>query len=1126
MTDFTPTDCTSSPALNKIACDGNTVIDEIPADTSVDPPVITDPEDVDEGIDPPTDPGTDIPHDPPTQTLAAEVNFFAIGEIVDSPNQFSVTLCDPDDPGMMAGTGVIFDNTTWDWGSAKIKVGNLMVSEDGLNCWHLNQQSSSGQYDMILVHWDMTNPSVPVKSYEKNIHTELGGIGTGNDRIECFSSCFYSDITKRIYIAYHFIDQLKNGLAIYDVSNPTSVPVLISKTNLPDWGSSHRIFGLEVSHDESYVFVGGYNSTVSPVIHSASVSADGVTVTYQSTLLLSGGTPAGIRLRRLNAATLLVTAAPTTHRYLYSIDITTPTLLTIRDTLDLGAINVSAEPGSIAISTDNTRAYIHISTNGSGAAIAVCDVTDRDNLVLLSSNYNLDSIVINDYYGDRLHYVESDRDLDPYLIALTSGASIQSIDVSSDLALTLIDTGGSPEDADNIGCARGPKTFRMGSEVGGGTAPIPVDANLAVVSGTKTPFGVAVICGLDDYENPTADVTVRETDLFDTVGLGPYSIFTHSGRLAILNDGVLKLYTNGSTFALAGTLSSSSLANARGLVASKIDEKLWTMVENSIVEIDVSTPAAPSITSVTNIGPSYFNDDIGGQKVLGVTDNYIIIEHDGPGLVSQTTHLRTGWTRPLELINCKAITIDSTYAYVWNDYGGGGFAVFKYGVDTMDFVGYLDVGSREGYKVKLLKSGNYVYCLFSLSTASVPGLLVIDISDPTSPTIADTYDVEGVAIGSVSASELVIFGSTLVRLNITVPTAVSVTASLVTGRNITSGAIVNGKAVAFDSNKNAIGYSLGSPIVEQSTVSLLAVGNLEAYGVTYAGKDYVVVGQNTPTSSIPAVMVVNATTIGSISIASQVAKPFGQQYSWAFNPTTQLGFYGGQVIDFHFFSAPIFITETYNPDTELSRDRRFAMTMTGSTVVVGRHSDIGGILVIDISTISSPTTTRSLGDRSVSKRVGEGRIYHIRGTDTGVAVGFSPPRICKVLTTNGEPRIGSYTSLPLQGVSFGGAALDDSGSYLFFAYANTGIGTSDWGIRVYDVSDPSSAVLLSNYSVARGIYGVKVSGTSRKVIFLYKNAAELPVLAIVDFTDLYNPVLLGEVIVYEAKLNNLSLETY
>jgi len=1121
MTDFTPIVCDTSPTYTKLSCDGDQTLVTVPPVTPTQPPTVSDPNDVPSGIDPPVNPSTPAPHDPPAVDPGPTVGFFVSGELLDSPNQFAVTLCDPSDPGQLSA-GVDYSNTSWLTGS-NARVSNLMVSEDALNCWHLSYTTVLSSGYLVLAHWDMTDPVAPVKSYEYNIFTEIGGV-PGLGRI--LTNAFYSDNTQRIYITYHITDGSKNGVAIYDVSNVTANPTLISNTVLAAWGTFHDIFGIELSYDEAFIFTGALNSGgTKPCVHAASISADGLTVTHVGTVDLGvTGSPLIVHLRRVDPNNLLVTDYASSGKALSSIDISTPASMSVRDTLFFPAeVDASTVPGNIAISSDNTRAYVYLSTNGTGPAIGVVDISDLDNLTLLS-NYLLYAGIAVVKQGDVIHYVESDRALSPYLISMIGA---QSIDVSNDLALAKIDDGAFPNQAENIGCPKGPKSFRFGSDVLTAINPTPVDANLAVVSGSSGSYGIAAIVGLDDYTTPTLPVVVRETALYNS-GMGPYVAFTYDGHIALLGATTLQIYATGAAFALVGTLVSSSFSGATGLIASKRTDTLWVTVGNTLIEIDITDPTTPTISSSADIGPSYYDGVAGDATIYGLTDAAgLIIEQDGPGLVAQADGLRSGWTRPIELVNCKKICLDATYAYVWNDYNGGGLAVFKYGVATLDFVGYYHNGTRSDSPSAIVKNGNFVYVLHSTDSASAKGLTIVDVTTPSSPSLEAEYSpgTGGGALAVASSTEVVIIGRTITRLNVTTPASPTVTASLATGRILLAGAISNGKLVAFDNSKHAISYSLGASIVEEDILTIISNGDREAFGFSVAGLDYVVVGHSNPSSSQPVLTVINVTTVGAITEASHLNSP-GTNDAWGFDTTTRKGVVPGYGVDLTNPNAPLRITPAYNPSQEYTRSVGCA-AMTGSTLVVGRLNSVGGIAVADASDLSNIVDVRGLGDLSVSKRVRPGKLYHIRGTNNGIAIGYNPFRICAALVTNGEPRIGAFTNMSPPSIIFGGAALEDSGNYLFVAYRNSGLGVSDWGVRVFDVSTPSAVpAALSAYMTQREITSIHVSGTSYVVLITYKSMTGTPMLAIIDFSDLYSPVLLGEIEAYATVLTNQGMEIY
>jgi hypothetical protein len=393
------------------------------------------------------------------------VEFLVAGEVYDSPNQVTVATVDPDNPGQGADPAATsYDNSTWT---------NTTNTSGG------NGTTIPG----ILVCLNTSDPESVSIVYEYNIYPDTYAaegsagteqaitIGSGTDRYDTYG-LFYSDATDRLYIPVHAIDNQNHGIMIYDVSTPASTPTLLLSDKFNTSGQQNRIQGIRLDSTERYVYMGDWGN-VSPVtaaVHVMRISADGKDLTdYYERFALSATGVAdveGVHMQVIDDTKLAVTAAANAGAngaYFYILDTSSPsTGLSVTGTLELdAAASLSiCKPCGIAINPDNDTAWVYVADDGTGVGVLKLDISTPATPAY-SSKQNLDTVA-DPALGEPIGYVANDRGGADYLVCMTAGTVIKTLNPST---LATIDEVATAEDCETIGFAGGPTSPRQGSVI-------------------------------------------------------------------------------------------------------------------------------------------------------------------------------------------------------------------------------------------------------------------------------------------------------------------------------------------------------------------------------------------------------------------------------------------------------------------------------------------------------------------------------------------------------------------------------------------------------------------------------------------------------------------------------------
>ncbi len=376
-------------------------------------------------------------------------------------------------------------------------------------------------------------------------------------------------------------------------------------------------------------------------------------------------------------------------------------------------------------------------------------------------------------------------------------------------------------------------------------------------------------------------------------------------------------------------------------------------------------------------------------------------------------------------------------------------------------------------------SGNYAYV-----ASHENGLMIVNITDPSSPTLVGSY-------GTGTAEDVAVSGnyayvadgeSGLIIIDVNNP-ATSTPAGSYDTAGYAKGVAVSGNyAYIADDDSGFVILDITNPAVPTLTGSYDTAGNAENVAVSgnYAyvadgSSGLMIVDITNPSSPTPA---------GSYGIngeASDVAISGNYAY------VTDHGYWNGLVI-----------VDITDPSSPTLSDIYYTYSSTHGVAVSGIYAYIAynnfegdsGLMIVDISDPSSASFAGSYDIRGEALRVA------VSGNYVYVATGRSDHILVSILNV-------TYPSAPTLAGSYylfadNGIGITVSGNYAY-------IGQGFPGLAILDISDPSAPTLVGSY----GEYGPLNYTTFVAVSGSYAYVPQGSGLSILDISDPSSPTLVG-----------------
>ncbi len=1044
----------------------------------------------------------------------------------------------------------------------------VVQSKDGNDAWFVSKNRDE------LIHYD-TSPFHPLPAIEtyRYLHIDDWDGDVPLPTVLAQRGIFYSDKKNRLYICGNPSGPgfgTTTGLLVYDCGADLDVaPTLISAFR----PSTSFIFfhGFEFSDDELFVYCIDVRS-----IRAYALSADALILTSISSLdpwSVAGDAASEFRMRKASDNIIWITRNNSgLLQELVCVDVSNPAVMVTRGSLTFTLPNQKI--GGLALNIDNTRAYLKLASTGAapfGQAFAIVNIEDIDNPILV----HVEQIpgTVDNFDGLQLvDFIQDDLVGNGYLV-VSSDRALAAYDVQTDeLDPTVISSNTvGANDTGGIGSPQGPNAFRaiIG---GGGGIPGPLSANIIAITTNISLQGVVMLVGLDDLTAPTFDAYIQAKLLRGQDG--PFVEFFSSGaRLAILGEpnGSLFIYETGSQFVKQAELTDPALKWCKGLVRSADSTKLFTLNQfQELVEIDVTDSENPAVTSTTFIGPPQVIGSGRGSVQGRLDDATIIADVDGFALIDEATAARLGNTLPIELYGPKALVMDAQYAYCFNEGRFQGLTIVDHTIAKLPIVGKVEVSSiPEGsiFSNAMVKSGDFVFMAVNGRFAADVGfgagntVNVVDVSAPALPLHVAGFQTQGVPIGIAlnGPTELVVVtikaGSGPVgrieRWDITAPAAPVLTSSLVHGRSPRGCGVVNGKLIVVDINTDdVVGYSLGSPPVEESVVAVPgnAPSSAECHGFVSGGdKMGVLISRVGPGSGQNGdILVIDVSNIAAIAISGGPLDVAGTD-AWSLDPATLEGITAGRNNSNSFFG--IDLTAPAAPTRgDLFGLKGYGTGIFGSTAIIGRDVFEGGLIKLDVSDISAPVVSSDIpfqytGKRDVRKygrNTTNLKIMPIIGT-TNVIVCQDTPTFRIILvdcSDKANPRAVSFSEPAGGGLdNQGAAAINFAGTRLYVGRKTSFQAAKDWRIEVYDISDVASVpAALGTVVLGREIRGLQVQGATENIFVCHGEKTgspglvfgftHIPKVSVYNWTDAANPSLLGEVELGETPFTPRDMEQF
>jgi hypothetical protein len=421
-----------------------------------------------------------------------------------------------------------------------------------------------------------------------------------------------------------------------------------------------------------------------------------------------------------------------------------------------------------------------------------------------------------------------------------------------------------------------------------------------------------------------------------------------------------------------------------------------------------------------------------------------------------------GWYDTADL--ACGVAISGDYAYV-ADYGNGLVVVDISDPTTPIFAGsYNTAGWARGVAI----SGDHAYVADEAN-----GLVVVDISDPSMPTLAGSYNTDGYAIGvAISGDHAYVADDVngLVVVDISDPTTPTL-AGWYNTAGLAYGVAVSGDhAYVADHGNGLVVVDISDPTMPTFAGRYDTAG--DAYGIAVSGDHAYVADYDNGLVVVDISDPMMPTLAGSYDTAGDA---FGVAISGDHACVADKA-YGLVLVDISDPTTPTF-AGGYNTD-----GLAYGIAVSGDHAYVADGAN--GLVVVDIGYPSAPTLAGSYNTAGSAWGVAiSGDHAYVADEDNGlVVVDISDP------TT--PTFVGSYnTAGSARGVAVSGdhAYVADHGN----------------GLVVVDISDPTTPTLAGWYDTAGSAYGVAISGDYAYV------TDEANGLVVVDISDPTTPTLAG-----------------
>ncbi|MBD2270993.1 cadherin domain-containing protein, partial [Anabaena sp. FACHB-1391] len=406
--------------------------------------------------------------------------------------------------------------------------------------------------------------------------------------------------------------------------------------------------------------------------------------------------------------------------------------------------------------------------------------------------------------------------------------------------------------------------------------------------------------------------------------------------------------------------------------------------------------------------------------------------------------------------------------------------------------------------------GNYAYVADRDS-----GLQIIDISNPTTPTLKGNYDTPGYAYGVqvVGNYAYVADGeSGLQIIDISNPSTPTLKGNYDTPGSAWGVQVVGNYAYVADDYKGLQIIDISNPSTptlkgnyntSSYTRGVQVVGNYACVADGYSGLQIIDISNPTnPTlkgNYDTSGYAYGVQVVGSYAYVADDYK--GLQIIDISNPTTPTlkgnyatsGWaYGVQVVGNYAYVADrdsgLQIIDISNPTTPTLKGNYGTSGWAYGVQVVGNYAYVAdydsGLQIIDIS---NPTTPTRKGNYNTS---GYALGVQVVGNYAYVAGGYSGLQIIDISNPTNPTRKGNYDT---SGYANGVQVL---GNYAYVADADT-------GLQIIDISNPTTPTLKGNYDTPGYAYGVQVVGNYAYVADGYS------VLQIIDISNPTTPTLKG-----------------
>jgi hypothetical protein len=386
------------------------------------------------------------------------------------------------------------------------------------------------------------------------------------------------------------------------------------------------------------------------------------------------------------------------------------------------------------------------------------------------------------------------------------------------------------------------------------------------------------------------------------------------------------------------------------------------------------------------------------------------------------------------------------YAYVTNDYsfvtnGSPGLQIIDISNPTAPTLAgrYDTYGAAIGVQIV----GNYAYV-----ADSSPGLQIIDISNPTAPTLTGSYDTSGYAYGVQVVGNYAYVPaefSGLQIIDISNPTAPTLKGNYNPSGSASGVQVVGNYAYVADSLSGLQIIDISTPTAPTLTGNYNTAGAAE--GVQIVG-NYAYVADGFSGLEIIDISTPTAPTLTGSYDTSEYAYAYGVQVvgNYAY---IAYGDSGLQIIDISNPTTPT-LTGNYNTAGGAS-----------GVQIVGNYAYVtdwtSGLQIIDISNPTAPTLTGSYDTAGGASGVQiVGNYAYVADGDSGLQIIDISNPVAPTLTGNYNPSGYEYAE-----------SVQVVGNY---AYVTNSIS----GLRIIDISNPTAPTLAGNYDTSGFVRDVQI----------------------------------------------------